>query len=533
MPKKPTTAAKLKETQQQIELHKAQEELRALTQSTGTALMEGWGDIVDRREAYAWGNEPAGLPYPSMVSRDDFQWGRFRPVYEHEQHLAEMWATARYLANCDAAGAGMMRALTDYTIGTGMTYELESLSGEGVAGLQAFLDDWQEDIGWTGELERELFSTTETHGDGFPWLQPRGQRMPRLTLLAPEWICEPSDKGIVDDWVGMDWHFGVVSQPNRSWEVEGYFASINGSAGDYEPIDCKSLPHIKRNAPTWAKRGVSTYYPAMKLLEKASKLLGNTLDGGSIQAAIAFIEEHAPGVTQTQAQSLQSGNATTTSTRSTATGGSATTYQRRFLPGTVLSTSNGKKYHAGPMGTPAGPLFVEIVQAGLRLAGARLGMPEYMISGDASNANYASTLVAGSPFVKSIEHLQSIYVSAFKRLTWRALQFAAMTHQLAKFGIYHCDDLKQAVKLTVTPTQVVMGDPKAQEDIRAIRLDKGILSKRTYAAQVDLDYDAEQANIEQEPKPEPPPMFGQPPFGQRPGFPPQARQVKESWFNKL
>ena len=52
-------------------------------------------------------------------------------------------------------------------------------------------------------------------------------------------------------------------------------------------------------------------------------------------------------------------------------------------------------------------MHVQIVQAGLRALGNRWDMPEYMISGDSSNANYASTLVSGAPFVTGIEWEQS------------------------------------------------------------------------------------------------------------------------------
>ena len=41
--------------------------------------------------------------------------------------------------------------------------------------------------------------------------------------------------------------------------------------------------------------------------------------------------------------------------------------------------------------------FVAVLQAELRAIAARLVMPEFMFTSDASNANYASTMVAEGP----------------------------------------------------------------------------------------------------------------------------------------
>lgn len=493
MPKEKTLNIQVKEARQQVELAALRAELRSIECS----LTEAWGTVVDPRERYGWGDDTFSLA--AFVQRDDFSRGRCRPIYESELDLQKMWATARYLRHSDAAGSGFMRCLTDFAIGTGMTYECRGADGEIVRPVQAILDAWQESVDWTGEMEREIFIEAETHGDAFAWLAPQRIGLPGLELLAPEWVTEPASPP-PEDWAfGLDWLLGAGSQPNRSTKVEGYFASVNGNPADYEAIQSCQMMHFRRNAPRWAKRGISTFFPAMTLLEKASKLLGNALEGGAIQAAIAFIREHAPGVTSSQAQSMQASKATSTGTAYRSDGSSYATYQRRFTPGTVLDVGSGQKYHAGPMGTPSGPIYIEIVQAALRVAGATRGIPEYMISGDSSNANYASTLVAGSPFVRSIQHLQMVYSWAFRKLMWKVLEAAVVRGMLAKNCIFTKSDLRAACDVVVTPTQVVLANPKEDEEIRAIRASAGVLSKRTWQKQVDLDPDEEAANMEAEP----------------------------------
>ena len=50
-----------------------------------------------------------------------------------------------------------------------------------------------------------------------------------------------------------------------------------------------------------------------------------------------------------------------------------------------------------------------MLQAELRAIAARLVMPEFMFTSDASNANYASTMVAEGPAVRMFERLQATH----------------------------------------------------------------------------------------------------------------------------
>ena len=62
-------------------------------------------------------------------------------------------------------------------------------------------------------------------------------------------------------------------------------------------------------------------------------------------------------------------------------------------------------------------------QAALRYVGVRWNMPEYMISGDASNANLASALVAEAAFrQRPREADQPVYLNAFRELFWKVLR---------------------------------------------------------------------------------------------------------------
>src|SRR6185369_4253327 len=90
-----------------------------------------------------------------------------------------------------------------------------------------------------------------------------------------------------------------------------------------------------------------------------------------------------------------------------------------YPPGSVLKVGYGQEYLPGPMGAERNAGFELVGQYSLRRIGVRWNMPEYMISGDASNGNYSSTLVAESPFVKAREADQQFYKRHFLSILWK------------------------------------------------------------------------------------------------------------------
>ena len=68
---------------------------------------------------------------------------------------------------------------------------------------------------------------------------------------------------------------------------------------------------------------------------------------------------------------------------------------------------------------------VAAIQAELRAAAAALAMPEYMLSGDACNANFSSTMVAEGPAVKTFEEMQADLIEADVEIMERQIVLAA------------------------------------------------------------------------------------------------------------
>jgi hypothetical protein len=123
-----------------------------------------------------------------------------------------------------------------------------------------------------------------------------------------------------------------------------------------------------------------------------------------------------------------------------------------------------------------------------------------MISGDASNANYASTMVAESPFVKSCEAEQRFYRSRFRRIMWKVIRTAFDAGRFSRWSV-DFGALKQLVSVQIQSPAVSVRDQLSEAKTSELEHRNGILSKRTWAAQAGHDYDMEQQNLSAERNP--------------------------------
>jgi hypothetical protein len=491
-------AITLEHLREQREALKVKAEIATLEQVLRQAdsqarLLEDWGDIVDRRE-YLYDTPGFGFSASrdQRISRpDDRARGMYRPFFENELDLANIRGIGRFLGTSMDVGVGILENLKNYTIGSGFQYEVQPIDDAPVAlviDVQNCVDDFTEQL-----AERESFERAHCDGDWFLWVH-EFQGEPVGQIIEPEFVTEPRDTRSVEEYCGeygLDWSFGIASLPNRPSRTVAYFVSWYGSSSDWDVIPACEMLHQKLNVPTGVKRGISDFYPTYQTLERAVKLAGNTQQGAAIQAAIAYIREHAPGTSASGIQSFAGGKADVTSTVPKPGGGTKQVRQERFYPGRVVDVSAGLKYTNGPMGQSNAPTYIAVVDAALRMAGTRWAMPEYMISGNAENNNFASILVAGGPFDRATQARQQPQVKMFTKAHWMALDIHCRRGRFRRFGINTVTELKAAVNLHVTPPTVSVQDPVKAEEIRDKQQAAGILSPRTRAGQVDLDYDAE------------------------------------------
>lgn len=502
-------------------------------------IQEAWGDTVDRTEYLRDGN---GLSYfgelaggRRLSQASDRRDGDNVPFWQTETELAYIRGVARVLATVDEVAIGALDNLTNYAIGQGFAYKVvprdeTSIDAAQLATrVQAFVDRFLDANDFACEGEREFFQSSRRDGEVCLALEHRGGALVEIVPVDPGAVTEPDSPHMLSAYgrlpdVPLSWKYGIATRENRTHRPLAYFVEwASGNGQDWDLYGAESFEHVRLNVDRAVKRGLSDYYAVYRNLERAGKLLGNTMEGASVQAAIAYIREHAAGATVDTITDLVQSRADIRRT-DPATG--KTRNIAKVKPGTVVDVTSGMKYHAGPMGSPNGPAFVEIVQAGLRMTGIRWTMPEYMISGDASNANFSSTLVSESPFVKATESRQQVYVRAYRRLVWKAVCMVATKTTL--FGANVTPRvLDELLELQVDAPEAAVRNRLEEHTIRKEEHAAGILSLQTWATEANRDLAAEQRlGAKPAPPPPAPTVFGgvgQPtPAQQQPPTPGQA-----------
>jgi capsid protein len=112
-------------------------------------------------------------------------------------------------------------------------------------------------------------------------------------------------------------------------------------------------------------------------------------------------------------------------------------------------------------------------------------MPEFMLSSDASNANYSSTMVAEGPAVKMFERLQHEMLEDDREVMRRVIAHAVMVGRLS------AEAIDSVEVLGIPPTLGVRDRLKdAQADQILVR--NGAMSTATMALRFGLDPEHEQ-----------------------------------------
>lgn len=470
-----------------------------------------WDDDQPHRSVRSRPTNPHARPaVRHYTSIHDSRDGRYVPFYENQADVLSNLAAARNLISYDSVAIGAVQSQQSYVLTGDWTANVtvdgkDAKTSHLAAGIQRYVDKcidrW--DL-WSSTLDN-AFASGMTDGEVFLALYPDVGGNVILDICLPEQVREPSGKNALNEWLGEPstsaWWFGVHTRladhnARLDWARPLGYHVVNDDAGrdwDYLPSwpqpqiieDSRCCYHWKWNAPTHAARGVSDFFPILDMLERVYKLSRNTGDGAAIQAAIAMVVQRA---SSTRAATLNdvAGNAIDSVIRSRTTGGAMSTYTRKFPAGTVVETDKESTYHPGPMGDSGASNYIDVGQFLLRSRIAtRWNSPEYMISGDASNGNYASSLVAESPFVKFCERRQKNVRNAVSHLLWRALRMrhlAGMMHELSS----DWRQFEARVDVDIVAGEVATRDPMITTQKNQILHGAGVLSAKRWAQEEGL-----------------------------------------------
>jgi len=143
-------------------------------------------------------------------------------------------------------------------------------------------------------------------------------------------------------------------------------------------------------------------------------------------------------------------------------------------PGTVFDKGDSSTYEFPAQNLEVDKI-VASVQAELRAAGAALGLAEFMVSGDASNANYNSTMVAEGPPVKMFERWQTALTEEDIEVQTLALRIAEREGRIPR-GIV------DKIKITAEPPILISRNRLQEKQADQILVNAKAMSVETMAA---------------------------------------------------
>ncbi len=455
--------------------------------------------------------------------KDGRRGGRDIPIVFNEFNLDIYRNTSRLCYGSNDDLRGLTDRLVDYECGRGFTWtpyqlgkkpigDTEDLPPE-LQGAQAALDAFRRRDKFRSR-EREISLRGHRDGEAAVRLfRSKPGRPPAARFTEPEWITKPL---AAPDEYGP-FSFGVLTHPDDVEKALAYhLRNPNYPGRDGEivlagnllpdeeiearelideiikgriPIGPGRLHLFKRNVDRTQKRGLPTFIAAAAGYESSAKLLRNVVDTAALQAAVRRHPRPAPeslASVQAFTDNFKDGNIRSAGA-STTSGIRINDVPAKAQVGShVIDSSDSLEYSPGPASAPEG--FLSARQAQLRRGGNRVGAPEYLSSGDASNGNYASTKEAGSPFVVATEGRQQGLADFEQDLADDVLRMSIPLDGSAFDGV--C--------VEVTPPPVAIRSELEVEQQRGLMHQAGVLSATTWQKQAGLKPEVEQANIAKE-----------------------------------
>lgn len=304
---------------------------------------------------------------------------------------------------------------------------------------------------------------------------------------------------------------GIVFDPNDAEKPLAYFTQDRLDPAKFEKVDASEVLHVKLHADMDQPRGETDIQPIMTMFTYYKSWLENRIILNKLRTAIVMVRE------------IEAGSATDINTfKSTlpqsARSVSGDNKKQSIRPGTFYTAPPGVKLRMEAANINASDVKDDGRAMILQMA-AGTGLPEYMF-GDASNANYSSTMIAESPFVKEIQFLQSYIENTVWKEIYRRVVQAAVDAKLIQdpkdediFKKYPngAADLTEAENekdedpdsfkreterevffgCDVEWPEVIHRDPKMTADSLAVLLSQGLVSHSTAAAVAGYEYPEE------------------------------------------
>jgi len=197
-----------------------------------------------------------------------------------------------------------------------------------------------------------------------------------------------------------------------------YFVSRSAGGDQLDAVPADEVLHTRIGVDSNEKRGVSLFGPILDPVERYERWMETELLARKLQSSIVLWRKvtGSPQLTEGLADGAASGT-------------HRQGRRERFAPGTILTTNQSTEIQFLQPNTnfhdavPLGRMMLLEIAAGA-------GLPEFMLTADASNGNFASTMVAEGPAVKYFQNEQQFFAAEFHHIWKWVMQDAIDRGQL-------------------------------------------------------------------------------------------------------
>jgi len=410
-----------------------------------------------------------------------------RRLESSEQEEMRLQAYHLYYKNPHARN--IIRLFEKYVAGRGFKVEPESKDER----LVAYWDNF-----WTvnkmAKRSKEIVRRTMRDGEVFIRFFLSGLT-PLIRFMNPGLIKDPIDKQSTNS------SNGIVTNPDDIEEITGYW--YNGKL-----VPAIEVLHMKILVDSDVLRGRSILEIAMPFLAMYYKWLNTRMKLSMLRSTVALIKK----VTGTQSQTANIASEQNTNIRKAADNSA---YSKAPEGVSVITTNQGVDYDFKSPNLQAADVHHD-GRAILLAIAAGCGLPEFMVTSDASNANYASTMVAEGPAVMEFEDWQDKFAEFFKEIFSNVITMGINLNEippteLTTVPIVGEDDVISETEMQtdisqecqITFPDLVVRDIEAETKALILQRGEGWVSDHTATSELGRDYDIEHELIAEEEEEEP------------------------------
>lgn len=424
-------------------------------------------------------------------------------------------------------GCNAMENRGYYTVDTGHTYvvkprdENADPDSQSVRRVEDFIELWMTENDWANR-QQEVCHRLDQHGEVFDLMRYDTDGMLRLAYVEPTDLendpkspfqqYDDSDRPFID-LLGVRRTNDIFFEP-QAFFVDGlqdgiwlgdfrYHMKQARSEGEMVPYFRQFTPSLRslvfyrrRNVISKAPRGLTFYWPVRDELRWSKLLLGNLMRISAFQSAI--------GALRTINDTVSS-DAVRQYLASAQDGTKASPAESMDSPAPMVVTKPSSIKWEFPDTGLGNSNHIEVLVQLLRAASSGMRLPEFMLTANVSEGNFASTLVSEGPFHKAIRRNQQVLINEDRQIMEAALRYAA---ESGNFGLTMADI--DAVKVEAKPPRVQTRNRQEDFEINQKLWENGLLSGKDLLASEGYEYRPQHAQIQLERNEELPPSIASP-----------------------